>query len=279
MSDLENSSSPQEVEWQVAWFALLALGLAAMLQPCGNVLCQKANNHRFYIRASPVVCIVDVAQFIAFILLGFSCNPQAWLQNIKFELRQRFEGEDGAKDREKAENSIIVRWILMILGASLFNAIKLMMMQGIPWTQAWAMMFAISIVFAEVLILLVRFLSLDGSSAHTTPPAWRSYKISNVLDHIGIIPISLQFAVSYWTFFSFVLDPEGLPKHGPAGVAVGVTFGIIFLIPTGLEIIKGRIPGEFKGYQLYSLGCFAVISSLLSIPYVLDISSSFMEIF
>ncbi|KAL3473714.1 hypothetical protein BJX99DRAFT_272131 [Aspergillus californicus] len=204
MSDSENSSPP-EVKWQVAWFALLALGLAAMLQPCGNVLSQKAKNYRFYIRVSPIVCIADVAEFIAFILLGFSRDPQTWLQNIKFELRERFEGEDGVKDRERAENSIIIRWMLMILGASLCNVIKLMAMQGIPWTQAWAMMFAISIVFGEVLILFVRFLSLDDRSAHTLP-AWRGYKISDALDHVGLIPFSLQFTLSYCTLFSFLFQ-------------------------------------------------------------------------
>ncbi|KAE8342692.1 hypothetical protein BDV24DRAFT_162225 [Aspergillus arachidicola] len=147
-----DSPSPENVKWQTAWFALVSLGLAAMMQPCGNVLGQRTKNHRFYIRASPVVCAADMVQFIAFVLLGFSHDPQVWLRNVKFELRERFEGESGAKDREAAENSIIIRWILMIMGAYGFQVIKLMAMRGVPWTQAWAMMFATSILFGEVLL-------------------------------------------------------------------------------------------------------------------------------
>ncbi|KAE8323845.1 hypothetical protein BDV39DRAFT_130112 [Aspergillus sergii] len=203
MSNLEDSPSPANVKWQTAWFALVSLGLAAMMQPCGNVLGQRTKNHRFYIRASPIACAADMVQFIAFVLLGFSRDPQVWLRNVKFELRERFEGESGAKDREAAENSIIIRWILMIMGAYVFQVIKLMAMRGVPWTQAWAMMFAISILFGEILILLVHFLNFDDGST-STPPLWRSYKISDALDHIGIIVISLQFTISYGLFiFSF----------------------------------------------------------------------------
>jgi hypothetical protein len=119
--------------------------------------------------------------FITFIVLGFSSDPQRWLRNIKFELRERFEGESGVRDRTVAENSTIIRWMLLILGASQFQTIKLMAMEGILWTQAWAMMFTISIVFGEVLILLVRSLSLQGGSADTVP-LWCSYLVVQFQD-------------------------------------------------------------------------------------------------
>jgi hypothetical protein len=84
----------------------------------------------------------------------------------------------------------------MILGAIPLQIIKLMAMQGIPWTKVWAMMFGISIVFGEVLILLVRALSLDDGSADEQP-AWRRHKLSDALVHIDAIPFSLQFAFSW----------------------------------------------------------------------------------
>ncbi|KAB8222431.1 hypothetical protein BDV33DRAFT_168658 [Aspergillus novoparasiticus] len=288
MSNSEDSTSPENVKWQTAWFALVSLGLAAMMQPCGNVLGQRTKNHRFYIRASPVVCAADMVQFIAFVLLGFSHDPQVWLRNVKFELRERFEGESGAKDREAAENSIIIRWILMIMGAYVFQVIKLMAMRGVPWTQAWAMMFAISILFGEILILLVHFLNLDDGST-STPPRWRSYKISDALDHIGIIAISLQFAISYGTLYIFVLRMSDLLRSKGLPNYIYLTIVLIFmwisllpllpvfrryikrhfiksLRPHDLCIYEATVPSS-PGYEiaatkrhlLYSLGCFAII--------------------
>lgn len=121
-------SIPSEVKWQVPFFALLALALGAMMQPCGNVLRTKARNHRFYIRASPIVCIADVAQFLLFVLLGYNSDRNIWLRNIKFELKERFSSESGATDKSPVENSLVLRWILLILGASQFQVVKLMAM-------------------------------------------------------------------------------------------------------------------------------------------------------
>lgn len=133
-------------------------------------------------------------------------------------------------DLKAAEQSIIVRWILMILGGSVFQIVKLMSMEGIPWIQAWAMMFFISIIFGEVLILLARVLSLNDDLGSTLPlwrtytindaldriaalnfihssrgtlPLWRNYKISHALDHIAIFPISLQFAFCFVVLVAF----------------------------------------------------------------------------
>ncbi|KAE8318169.1 hypothetical protein BDV41DRAFT_523635 [Aspergillus transmontanensis] len=297
MSNSEDSPSPENVKWQTAWFALVSLGLAAMMQPCGNVLGQRTKNHRFYIRASPVVCAADMVQFIAFVLLGFSHDPQVWLRNVKFELRERFQGESGAKDRETAENSIIIRWILMIMGAYVFQVIKLMAMRGVPWTQAWAMMFAISILFEEILILLVHFLNLNDGSTSTTP-LWRSYKISDALNHIGIIAISLQFTISYGTLYIFVLRMSDLLRYKGLPNYIYLTIVLIFVWislspllpvfrryikrlfikssrPHDLHIYEATVPSS-PGYELaatkrhlhYSLGCFAIISFSLT-PYLI----------
>ncbi|GMF76543.1 unnamed protein product [Aspergillus oryzae] len=301
-----DSPSPENVKWQTTWFALVSLGLAAMMQPCGNVLGQRTKNHRFYIRASPVVCAADMVQFIAFVLLGFSPDPQVWLRNVKFELRERFEGESGAKDREAAENAIIIRWILMIMGAYVFQVIKLVAMRGVPWTQAWAMMFVISILFGEILILLVHFLNLDDGST-STPPLWRSYRFSNAVDHIGLIAISLQFAISYGSLYIFVhkmndlLRYKGLPDYVNFTILVifiGVSLSPSFpgywrynvrlftklLRPHDLHIYETTVPlnhggeiGATKRYWLYSLGCFAIISFSLT-PYLITQISDIVHV-
>jgi hypothetical protein len=210
-------SISSEVKWQVPFFALLALALGAMMQPCGNVLRTKARNHRFYIRASPIVCIADVAQFLFFILLGYDSDRNIWLKNIKFELKDRFSSESGAKDKGPAENSLVLRWILLILGASQFQVVKLMAMRGIPGTQTFAMMFGVAIIFGEVLILLVRSLDLDHGVVNT-PPAWRSYKISKNLDGIRKFFTSLQSAFCQVVFIltlyhMLVLEERKMLKH------------------------------------------------------------------
>ncbi|KAJ5633229.1 hypothetical protein N7490_009568 [Penicillium lividum] len=206
-----------------------------MTQPCGSILCMKSRNHRFYIRASPIVCIADVIQFTLFVLLGSSRNPKVWLLNIKFELKERFQGESGARDKEAADNSILMRWILMILGASQFQAIKLMAMEGIPWTQAWAMMFGISIVFGEVLILLTRFLKLDGSSANTIP-AWRRYTLSNTLDYVAPLVVLIAFFTSMVSIAIFYIglfdgNPGLLNELGLISIIATIAISVVVLVP------------------------------------------------
>jgi hypothetical protein len=291
-----SDSSSDEVRWQVAWFALVALGLAAMVQPCGNVLSRKEKNHRFYIRASPIVCVADMVHFIALVFLGFSWHLPTWLYNIKFELKRRFEGEPGAKDREAAENSIGIRWILMILGAYQFQAIKLIGMRGIPWTQAWAIMFAISILFGEILILLVRYLNLNDGSTYTYRPQWRwnRYRYRNMDTNLSdsfylmeIIPIVLQFAISYgplftlmwkllYSFDEYPYAPVIIPLFfaSPLSIVHYLCKAIQFCLQS-VGLTHQRTNSSLSGnhlisgmYQFYSkIGCVSV--SMLSAPLLI----------
>ncbi|OIW24904.1 hypothetical protein CONLIGDRAFT_673150 [Coniochaeta ligniaria NRRL 30616] len=172
-----------EVKWQVAWWALVPLALAAMTQPCGRVLDQETKNCRFYTRASPLVCISDVVIFLAMLVLGTVNEPPArWLDNAKYEIRRRFQGE-AAGDPEAAESTLLVRWVLLIVGGVPCQTIKLVAMSGIPLTKTWASMYFISIIFGEVLIILDRRLNQKRDDAiaavqHQTAiiPSWRRSK-------------------------------------------------------------------------------------------------------
>ncbi|RSL80241.1 hypothetical protein CDV31_017137, partial [Fusarium ambrosium] len=131
-----------------------------------------------------------MAHFFVLSFLAFDPDRHIWLQNIKFELKKRFERDSRANDRKDTDIANGIRGVLMILGGS-FQTVKLMAMRGIPWTQAWALMFMISIVFGEVLILLMRFLDFRNASI----PTWRNpigHRTSVILDCMAIIPIMLQ---------------------------------------------------------------------------------------
>ena len=145
-----------EVRWQVAWWALVPLALGAMSQPCGHVLGHRKLNYRFYIRASPIICVVDMLHFLGHVVWGSRLKPTELVPSFKRQIQKRFSGDDGKYDLERAESSTLIRLALTIVGGIPCQTIKLVAMEGIPWTKAWALMFFVSIVLGEVLILAAR---------------------------------------------------------------------------------------------------------------------------
>jgi hypothetical protein len=269
------------VSWQVAWWALVPLAISAMTQPCGSVLRRGSGSTRFFFRASPVICIADVFQFLLFILLGFSRDRRKWLRNIKYELKLRFEGEEGTLDLTNAENTIIMRWVLLGVGGIPCQTIKLVAMQGIPLTKTWALIFFISIIFGEVLILAARRLNVHQDDT-IRRPLWRRTFLTGIIDDLAIIPISFQFVTGWSISISLALSiaqfqgiSSGRAQFG--GYSFGSTYSntslwqlIRLILPHTIVILLG-----FDGYlvllgYLYIFGLilllimdFAMFSELL----------------
>ncbi|KIX00542.1 uncharacterized protein Z518_09607 [Rhinocladiella mackenziei CBS 650.93] len=151
-----DAANPTEVKWQVVWWALVPLALGAMIQPCGRVLGQEHKSFRFYARMSPFICIADTAHFlVAIIRATCSSAPRYDIERL-FVIR--FKDED--RDTKSVETSILLRLALLFVSGIPCQTIKLVGMQGIPWTKAIALMFFISIVFGEAIIFIAHHLDL-----------------------------------------------------------------------------------------------------------------------
>lgn len=179
-----------------------------MTQPCGRVLGRSEGNCRFYGRSSPVFCIADVLHFITLVGLGFNFNPRIFKRNIKYELRKRFA--DGAEDdMTKAENSRAMRWTLMALDGIPCQTVKLMAMEGVFWTKAWAGMFVLSLVFGEVVLACAQIVDTNHD-IHLPKPRWREQSWAAHLDqafHLTFtchchLAYSAVATVIYWLLFS-----------------------------------------------------------------------------
>ncbi|KAK4454883.1 hypothetical protein QBC34DRAFT_464749 [Podospora aff. communis PSN243] len=143
-------TSEHPVSWQAAWWALVPLSIAAMTQPCGRVLGSDSPNLRFYIRASPITCALDCVHFLGVLLLGCSPDWRLFSRNIKYELNRRFRGDPFNHDSSSAQDS---------------RTMKLVAMQGIPWTKAWTLMFFVSVAMGEILGILAERYSVSDPGA------------------------------------------------------------------------------------------------------------------
>lgn len=126
-----------------------------MTQPSGRI-CGTPSRYRTYLRCSPVICFADclsiVFRFIVYSLY-LETGPS---ESLRLLLRDRFN--DVSEDKKSTdglhalEKLTFLRWSFFVLGA-LFPAVKLAAMGGVPFTKAWGLMFLISFVFVEVLVI------------------------------------------------------------------------------------------------------------------------------
>lgn len=233
--------------WQVAWWSLVPLALAAMTQPCGNVLGRREPNFRFYARSSPIICILDVADFLAVIALGLSPNRRVFARNVKYELMRRFEGEATSGDAEAAESTRLMRWFLLVLGGVACQTVKLVAMEGIPWTKTWGLIHAISIVFGEVLSLFHSRLSTSNRHVELPKPSWRqkSWALALLDSRIPtILSVSLHSMLVTILIQNFIIGSLFSASGGFEGFGSleGLTVVIVYLCAAMILIFTPNLP-------------------------------------
>ncbi|KAF4332177.1 hypothetical protein FBEOM_14025 [Fusarium beomiforme] len=150
-----------------------------MTQPVGRVF-DRPPEDRFWIRLSPLHCVANMLLFWGVLLARYVTQPERSWRHYRNELVYRFrdENDNVVQPRHDAERSALGRWILVFLDGILCQTIKLLAMRGIPSTQAAALMFFVSLVLSEVLILSAARLGCSDEGAnmeslHTGRPSSR----------------------------------------------------------------------------------------------------------
>ncbi|KAG4430217.1 hypothetical protein IFR05_014303 [Cadophora sp. M221] len=142
------------VPWQTIFWTLVPLAISSMSQPGGRI-CGLPSRYRTYLRCSPILCAADTLSIVTNLAVICAYQKRSFIEAVAITLQSRFN--DDARDVpeevleefhdiegvQSLEKMTWLRWLWFILGA-LPPAIKLMGMGGIPWEQAWGLMFLTS---------------------------------------------------------------------------------------------------------------------------------------
>ena len=150
----DSAPASSQVSWQTAYWILIPLAVNTMAQPSGRVLSLPAK-YRTYLRCSPLICAADCLSIFIHLMCYLITFP---IQDaIPLFIRERFgddeKNEAGEEGIQAIEKLTFIRWLFFIFG-SLGSGIKLMAMEGVPWTKAWGGMFLLSFLVVEFLVVL-----------------------------------------------------------------------------------------------------------------------------
>jgi len=125
-----------------------------MAQPPGRV-CSLLAKYRTYLRSSPLLCAADCLSILIRLAPFSSAFP--FKDAIRLLVHERFGDVENEDEDEEGIHAIekltFVRWMFFVFG-TLGPGIKLLAMEGVPWTKAWGTMFLVSFMMVEGLVIL-----------------------------------------------------------------------------------------------------------------------------
>jgi hypothetical protein len=149
--DCIGSADKNLVSWQSVYFALVALAVYVMTQPCGRV-CGQNSKMRTYMRSSLIFCGFDALAIIIRILV-YRVNRITPFRAIQSTVAARFDDiDDELEGLQMLEKLTFIRLVLFIL--TLTQSIKLFALGRVPWPRSWGCLFLISFVVVEIVIFL-----------------------------------------------------------------------------------------------------------------------------
>jgi hypothetical protein len=148
---VDSAPASSQVSWQTAYWTLIPLAVNTMAQPSGRILSLPAK-YRTYLRCSPLICAADCLSIFIHLALYFSSFPPK--DAIRLLTTERFgDNEKAAEGIQAIEKLTFIRWLFFVFG-TLGPGVKLMAMEGVPWTKAWGAMFLLSFLIVEALVVL-----------------------------------------------------------------------------------------------------------------------------
>ena len=186
-----------EVTWQVAFFALVPLALGCMTQPVGRVF-DAPPELRVWLRANPLICAGDIFQYLLRILSAYAVEPCWSWRPLKSVLADRFRDTDWSAPRPQFEQAALGRWALVLLGGILSPTVKLMAMRGIPVTQSLALMYAMALVFGEVVNIAAEVTLRRQATGPPSQLQQLSPKRQRLSNHVWFLLHALHALPVWW---------------------------------------------------------------------------------
>jgi hypothetical protein len=296
------------VSWQTIFWTLVPLAIGSMSQPGGRI-CGLSSRYRTYLRCSPILCSADALSVVLQLIASYTYQRQSVLEAIGTLLHERFNPDEGlggqepgddilAPEREREfegeaegilslEKMTWLRWLWFILG-TLPPTIKLMAMKGIPWEQAWGMMFLASWVINEGLIIFATSnqsfftisrtgrISWPGFEQTTKPSGYRKFQLmvkimrrvlaaTALTVHVVILNGVFRAIFRHWkTFDNYQVTIDS--RLSPLAYRSTVSFDIVIIISLGVLVFLALV---FFLLQAFS---FSIINNVFFIVPVVTFS-------
>ncbi|PMD13026.1 hypothetical protein NA56DRAFT_652055 [Hyaloscypha hepaticicola] len=244
---MSSNEAASPVSWQTLFWTLIPLVTNVMTQPSGRVLSQPSR-YRTYLRTSPIICFLDA---FAFLIRVFSAPYFLHVpisRALNTTIRERYgdiKDEDASEGIQSLEKQTWLRWVFFVVG-TLGPSIKLMAMQGVPWTKVWGALFLFAFLVIEAGALLGKKSSM--SSAYSSLPAingqaTRTTSERQVLQGFETIEtftswygIMAHCAVFVWAFFDLWILRASAYDSVEKGIMASLV-SLIFIVYLGNILI------------------------------------------
>ena len=164
--------------WQTLFWTLVPLATNIMTQPSGRVF-SISSSYCIYLRSSPILSFLDALTFLLRTLFTPCLLPISLHKSLKMTIHERYQENENTNEESEGlqslEKQTWLRWVFFLVGA-LGPSIKLMALQGVPWTKTWGAMFLFAFLVIEVAALISRRsttpavqLSLDAEQGAAEP--------------------------------------------------------------------------------------------------------------
>jgi len=185
-------TSPSQVPWQNAFWALAAIAVNTCLQDCGRV-CELPKEFALLLRTSPVYCLLD-SLVVIFQLYYYSVmqGPRRAVQIISSCRDQHPIHLAEINDRPV---QYIMRGLLAVM--AILQAIKLFAMKGILWTQLFGACYLLSYVVNGIINIFGKEPSDLSQETQTLPRRGDVRPSISIIHWISILAYTLQIVI--WT--------------------------------------------------------------------------------
>ena len=212
-----------------------------MTQPSGRILCQPSR-YRTYLRSSPIISFLDALAFLLRVLFTSCLLHVSISRAFKTTIRERYKNiEDASEGIQSLEKQTWLRWVFFIVG-TLGPSIKLMAMQGVPWTKVWGAMFLFAFLVIEAAALFARrsitssdYSSLPGINGQATQSEIERQVIQGfeTMETCAFcVGLMAHFAVLVWAFFDVWLLRSSAYNPGTTG-KVDSLISLLFITYVG----------------------------------------------
>lgn len=124
-----------------------------MTQPSGRV-CSTPAYYRTYLRSSPILCAADALSFLIRLIIIPTVFKIPLKEVLAWTIQARYAGvEDEMEALHTLKKKSFLRRLWFMLG-TLGPAAKLTAAKGLPWTQAWGVMYFGSFLVFELMVVL-----------------------------------------------------------------------------------------------------------------------------
>lgn len=177
------SSAQNEVSWQSAFWALVAIAIGAATQPSGRIL-GMPSEWGFALKLSPILCIVNAVEALSCIEIRW----RPWAVEVRPGKYYVDEAEPAASspqarraryDPSTLQHNSALSVTLFILGPVL-QAVKLFSCSGIKYTQAVAAAYLASFICDEVVLTLLW--ANEGSTRRSADRMAVKGLVTNILE-------------------------------------------------------------------------------------------------